>query len=301
MLRTRQQRPSKPAAHLKPLARRHRQYRLGEIRLQLVKHRLPQARRRSPCHALHHSAQRIPVLARLLDALNHPRRHILIRAARDIRLHIRRRHRVRIHIRRQPPNLLHIPHYLNAIFLRQPFLSDSPRRNAPYRLPSARPTSPLPIAYPKLGVISIIGVRRPINPPHMLIIFAARVAIPNAYQYRRPQRFPLKHPRKYLRPIPLLALCGNLALPRPPPIQLPLNIPLAQPQPRRAAVHRHPHRIPMRLPPRRNPKHPPKSIAHSSTPSLKPLKPFETSRPSHNIRAALTYFHCVSYHRARPM
>jgi hypothetical protein len=98
VLLARQVGAGKPRADLKPLAGWQGHHRLGQVGLQLVKHRGSQPARHPAGYTLHHSPQRIPFPRRLLNFLDHGRRRLGIGAADDVGLHLLCSYRAGIHL-----------------------------------------------------------------------------------------------------------------------------------------------------------------------------------------------------------
>ena len=90
VLRAAQVGAGEAAAALEPLAGRQRQHRLGQVGLQLVEHRLAQPRRHAAGHRLDHAAQRVALLPGAVDEGDHLLGQRGVRAADDVRLHVRR-------------------------------------------------------------------------------------------------------------------------------------------------------------------------------------------------------------------
>ena len=177
-------------------------------------------------------------------------------------LHVRRRNAVRVHVRLEVMHPLYVGHNLHAELFGQVLLRYRAARHPADGLARAGASAAHPVPNPVLRLVRIVRVGRPVLQPHLFVVAASRVAVPDDDLYRSPQRQPLEHAGQNLRLVALPSLSRNHALPRPPSVQFALNIPFLQRELRRTAVHRHTHSLPVRFSPGRNPEHLSKRITH---------------------------------------
>ena len=124
-----------PAANLETLRRGQREHRLGEIRLELVKHRSAEPPGATPHDARDDSTARVALHAHLIDRLDHALRALRVRASRDVRLHVVHGERLVVHPSRDDVlHLRHIRENLGSGDLLEDLLGDGARGDAPDRL-----------------------------------------------------------------------------------------------------------------------------------------------------------------------
>mmetsp|Transcript_8905 Transcript_8905/g.40445 ORF Transcript_8905/g.40445 Transcript_8905/m.40445 type:complete len:286 (+) Transcript_8905:372-1229(+) len=167
-----------PAANLETLRRGQREHSLGEVRLQLVKHRRAEPARATPDDASHHAAARVTLDAHLVDRLDHGVRARLVRAPRDVALDVLHRERRVIHA--GCSHVLHLGHVrenLGAGDLRKDLLGDGARGDAADGLTRGGPAAARDGANAVLHVVGGIRVRRSVRDCDLAVILRSVIFV----------------------------------------------------------------------------------------------------------------------------
>ena len=138
----------------------------------------------------------------------------------------------------------------------------APGRHPPDGLARAGPPAALPVADAVLGVVGVIGVRGPVDVLERRVMLRLGVRVVHQDEDRGAERLPLENAGEDFARVAFLALRGDAALPRPPPVQLHLDVVVRQLQPRRTAVHDHAHRAAVRLSPRGDAEEMTEAVSH---------------------------------------
>ena len=219
--------PANPDADLDALDRRDRHHRLREVGVELVEHRLAPAGRHAARDRAHHAADRVAVLARLLDALDHRGRRRRVGAAHVVGVDVAARHAVAVDRRRDPGDLVDPRDDLDAA-RREQLLRDRARGDPPRGLARARAAAAGDRANAVLRVVGVVGVARPVRARDRVVVLAARVGVADQHRDRRAERDAVEHARQDLDLVVLLALADDAALPGAPPIELALDVGLVE-------------------------------------------------------------------------
>src|SRR5438874_1676756 len=103
------------------------------------------------------------------------------------------------------------------------------------------------IADAVLGVIGVVGVRRPVLRFHLAVVARTGVLVRHQQRNRRPERLTIEDTRQDLTGVALTPLSGKPALARPPTIEVALDVHHLDWQPRRATVYDDADRSTVRL------------------------------------------------------
>ena len=234
---------------LDALHRADRHQRARQCRVQLLKHRLPDARGHPRDPALHNAPGRVTAGRGLPDirfgprlalAVGHPKRALLREG--PVAGLLRHRHR---------PDGPHKGAQRHAE-LPQELLRDRTRRHTGSRLPPGRAAPAAPVPDTVFHLISIIRVPRPVTRSRLPVILRPRVRISHQQADRRAGRPALEHAGQDLHRILLLPRARESRSSRAPPVHILLNRLLRERQPRRASVDHRADRRPVRFPPGRH-------------------------------------------------
>ena len=195
-----------------PEHRGERQQRLPEVRLQLVEHRLAEARRHSDGHEFAHAADRVAVLPHVVDQLFHSPRRVGYRTPHRVRFHLFERHGGGVrdvggHIT-DPRYVPQNPYPRKAEHL----LGDRPRRHSAHRLAGAAPPAAAVVAEAVLRVEGVIGVAGAVLVLDVAVVGAALVGVAEEEADRGSVGFSVEDARPDLRRVGLVALRGQFGL-----------------------------------------------------------------------------------------
>jgi hypothetical protein len=251
-----------PGADLEALARRQRQHGLGEVGLELVEHRLPQARGHAVRDAADDAAERVPAAARLVDTLSHRLCGLRVRAAGRRSLDRLPRDGEQVELGLDGVHLADASHDLADPVMAQHLARHRTGGDAPDGLSRAGAAASLPVADAVLRVIGVVGVRRTIDALQLLVGLGARVLVADEDQDRRAEGPPLEHARQDLGAIRLLPRRREPALAGASPVQLPLDRVDLEREERGTAVDHDADGSAVRLSPRLDPEELPEARSH---------------------------------------
>ena len=161
------------------------------------------------------------------------------------------------------PDLLDVADDLDAVFLREHLLGDGAGGHPADGLPGACPAAALPVPNAVFGLVRVVGVRGPELRPHVLVVFAASVLVPYAYEDRGAQRAAFEYAGQYLGAVRLPPLGRDVALPWAAAVEVSLQIVGFERDSRGASVYDHTDGVSVRLAPGGNAEDVPEAVAHS--------------------------------------
>ena len=223
VLATSQRRRSEPNAVLHAQHRRQTEECLGQVSLELVEHRLAEPGRYPGRDNLGHPADRVALLADLLDQSHHLRRAVRVRATNDVRrpgrqgLDLVQCHGRRVwHVRHNVPDLTDVADDGTTKCRRDDLLGHDTGRNTHAGFTSTRPATTAIVARTVLRVVGVVGVPGPIFVLDIRVVATALIRIPNQNGDRSARCLSLEDAGEDLRCVRLVAWGHDVALPRAP-------------------------------------------------------------------------------------
>src|SRR6266542_3194457 len=249
-------------ADLEALAGGQAQHPLGQVGLEPVEHRLAPAGRAATHGAGHDAAERVAVLARGLDGVDHQGGQSEIGTADGCDVDLLAHDPLGITLGDQTADLGYPGDHRHLEAHGQELARDRRPRHPAGGLARARPASTPPVADAVLGVVGVVGVTGTILLPHLAIVARSHVLVGDHEADRRAQRVPLVDAGHDLHGVGFLALADERALAGGAPVEVGLDVGLGQRQARRAAVDDGADGAAMRLAPRRDPEQVAPGVAH---------------------------------------
>ena len=195
-----QQNAAEAGADFKRLRRRQAQHRLGQVRFELVEHRLAPAGRNAARDAFDDAADGVALAPHFLDEPDHFLRRLRVGAADDVRFDVLEFHLVRVHVRDEPLDLFDVSQRFDAEFLAQNLFRNRAGGDAANGFARARATAALPGADAVFGEVGEVRVRRAELRFHFRVGLGTRVLVFDPETNRRAERFAARKCRKGFAP-----------------------------------------------------------------------------------------------------
>lgn len=156
--------------------------------------------------------------------INHLLRRRLVRAPRDVALHVLHREGRVVDLAPDLAHAAHVRQHFRAGHHVEQLLRDGPRRHAPDRFAGRAPTPASHGPDAVLEVVRGVGVRGPVGDAHLAVVLRALVLVAHEHGDGGPQGDAVGHPREHLARVLLLARGGDDGLPRAAPVELALDL-----------------------------------------------------------------------------